>query len=138
MSGGPTTVSLDTNCLLRWLLGDIPKQAEIVADLLNSSETFYVADPALIELVFVLEKVKKIDRNLIQKAVSAIMAQANVKCNREIFEETMPLYVEHSKLSVTDCYLSVAAQKRGARPLLTFDRKLANQLGAKLLTGDAQ
>jgi predicted nucleic-acid-binding protein len=119
-------------------LGDIPEQAEIVAGLLNSPETFYVADPAIIELIFVLEKVKKIDRELIQKAVSAIMSQSNIKCSREIFEETMPLYAEHSKLSVTDCYLSVSAQKRGALPLLTFDRKLASQLSAKLLTGDTQ
>ncbi|MDR2211771.1 MAG: PIN domain-containing protein [Spirochaetaceae bacterium] len=130
--------SLDTNCLLRWLLGDIPEQAEIVAGLLDSPETFHAADAAIIELIFVLEKIKKIDRELIQKAVSAIMARANIKCGREIFEETMPLYTKHARLSITDCYLSVMAKKAGALPLLTFDRKLANQLGGKLLGGDAQ
>jgi predicted nucleic-acid-binding protein len=128
--------SLDTNCLLRWLLGDVPAQTGAVTKLLASSETFLVADAAIIEVIFVLEKVKKIDRALIQKAVLAIMAQANIKCSREVFEETMPVYVSHPKLSVTDCYLSVLAKRDKALPLYTFDRKLSNQLQAKLVPGN--
>jgi predicted nucleic acid-binding protein len=127
--------SLDTNCLLRWLLGDLPEQAEAVTRLLASQDTFAVADAVIIEVVFVLEKLKKIDRELIQKAVMAIMAQANIKCSRELFEETMPIYAEHPKLSVTDCYLSVLAKREKALPLYTFDHKLANQLQAKLVPG---
>ncbi len=51
--------SLDTNCLLRWILNDIPEQTELVADLFNSGESVTVADAAIIETVFVLEKIKK-------------------------------------------------------------------------------
>jgi predicted nucleic acid-binding protein len=126
--------SLDTNCILRWLLGDVPEQTEAVARLLNSSETFVVVDAAVIEVVFVLEKVKKIERKLIHRAVLAIMALANIKCNREVFEEIMPIYVSHPKLSFTDCYLSVLAKQNDALPLYTFDRKLSNQLQAKLVS----
>jgi predicted nucleic acid-binding protein len=129
--------SLDTNCLLRWLLGDLPEQAEAVTRLLASQDTFAVADAVIIEVVFVLEKLKKIDRELIQKAVMAIMARANIKCSRELFEETMPIYVDHPKLSVMDCYLSVLAKRDKALPLYTFDRKLANQLQAKLVPGSS-
>jgi predicted nucleic acid-binding protein len=128
--------SLDTNCLLRWLLGDVPEQTEAVNRLLDSLETFVVLDAALIEVIFVLEKIKKIERSLIQKAVQVIMAQANIKCSQEVFEETMPLYVDHPKLSITDCYLSVLAKRDKALPLYTFDRKLSNQLGAKLVSMD--
>jgi predicted nucleic acid-binding protein len=128
--------SLDTNCLLRWLLGDLPEQIEAVTKLLASPETFLVADATIIEVIFVLEKIKKIDRKLIQKAVLAIMAQANIKCSREVFEETMSVYVSHPKLSVTDCYLSVLARRDKALPLYTFDRKLSNQLQAKLVPGN--
>jgi predicted nucleic-acid-binding protein len=53
--------SLDTNCLLRWLLGDLPEQAEAVTRLLASQETFAVADAVIIEVVFVLEKIKKLE-----------------------------------------------------------------------------
>ncbi|MDR2922738.1 MAG: hypothetical protein LBU85_05290 [Treponema sp.] len=41
--------SLDTNCLLRWLLDDIPEQTALVTALVDSGENFTVADAALIE-----------------------------------------------------------------------------------------
>ena len=40
--------SLDANCLLRWLLDDIPEQTVQVTALVNSGESVYVADVALI------------------------------------------------------------------------------------------
>ena len=47
--------SLDTNCLLRWLLDDIPEQSAAITNLIDSGEGFTVADAALIETVFVPE-----------------------------------------------------------------------------------
>jgi predicted nucleic-acid-binding protein len=127
--------SLDTNCLLRWLLGDVPEQTELVTALLNSEESFAVADAALIETVFVLEKLKKISRETIEKAVTAVIGSDTILCNRELFIEILPIYTGHPKLSFVDCYLEVLARRTGFAPLLTFDEKLANQLsGAKLLS----
>ena len=60
---GNTMPSLDTNCLLRWLLGDIPEQTALVTALVNSGEDIAVADAALIETIFVLEKLKNKQRN---------------------------------------------------------------------------
>jgi len=47
--------------------------------------------------------------------------------------EVLPIYTAHPKLSFTNCYLATLAQKTGAAPLLTFDKKLANQLPAAQL-----
>ncbi|MDR0476036.1 MAG: PIN domain-containing protein [Treponema sp.] len=127
--------SLDTNCLLRWLLGDIPEQTALVTALVDSGETLAVADVALIETVFVLEKLKKISRETIKKAVTAVIGTETILCNRELFIEILPIYTGHSRLSFVDCYLEVLARSTGAAPLLTFDKKLANQLsGAQLLS----
>jgi predicted nucleic-acid-binding protein len=120
--------SLDTNCLLRWLLGDIPEQAKLVSDLFDSGEPVVVSDVALIETVFVLEKLKKIGREVIAQAVAAVIGKDTVLCNRELFTAILPLYTNNPKLSFVDCYLAALAQRTGAAPLLTFDRKLANQL----------
>jgi len=49
--------SLDTNCLLRWLLGDVPEHTAIITAIINSEKNLAVADAALIEMVFVLEKI---------------------------------------------------------------------------------
>ena len=119
--------SLDTNCLLRWVLGDIPEQAELISTLINSGESVVVADAVLIEIVFVLEKLKKLSRKSIEKAVMVIIGQDAIMCNRELFSEVLPIYIDHPKLSIVDCYLVVLAKRTGATPLLTFDKKLANQ-----------
>ena len=120
--------SLDTNCILRWLLDDIPEQTALVSALLNSGESFIVADAALIETVFVLEKLKKISRETIEKTIMAIVGRNTIQCSRELFKEILPIYTAHPKLSFADCYLAILAQRTGAVPLLTFDKKLANQL----------
>ncbi|MCL2138464.1 MAG: hypothetical protein FWH41_02915 [Treponema sp.] len=64
--------SLDTNCLLRWLLDYIPEQSALVTALVDSDENLAVAEAVLIETVFVLEKVKKISRKTIKKAIMVI------------------------------------------------------------------
>ena len=51
--------SLDTNCLLRWLLDDVPEQTAIISAIIDSEKNLAVADVALIETVYVLEKIKK-------------------------------------------------------------------------------
>jgi uncharacterized protein len=103
--------SLDTNCLLRWLLGDIPEQKALVTALIDSGGDFSVADAALIETVFVLEKLKKISRETIEKAVMAVIGNKAIFCNRELFIEVLPIYTKHPKLSFVDCYLEVLARK---------------------------
>jgi predicted nucleic-acid-binding protein len=89
-------------------------------------------------MVFVLEKVKKIRRDAIEQALMFIIGQENIKCNRELFIEALPLYRNHAKLSFIDCYLSVLARQTGTGPLLTFDQKMAKQLsGVSLLKPDS-
>ena len=127
--------SLDTNCLLRWLLDDMPKQTALVSALFSSGKSLAVADVALIETIFVLEKIKKISRKTIEKAVLAIIGKETIFCSRDLFIETLSVYTAHPKLSLVDCYLETSARRTKAVPLLTFDQKLANQLsGAELLS----
>jgi predicted nucleic-acid-binding protein len=127
--------SLDTNCLLRWLLDDVPEHTAIITAVINSEESLAVADAALIETVFVLEKIKKISRETIEKAVLVVFEQENISCNRGLFIETLSVYTSRPKLSFVDCYLEVLARSTGTAPLLTFDTKMGNQLsGTQLLS----
>ena len=129
--------SLDTNCLLPWILGDVPAQTAVMNELIASGRNFTAPDAVLIETVFVLEKIKKIRRAAVEQALLVIIGQANIKCSRELFTEALPLYREHPKLSFIDCYLSVLARRTGADPLFTFDQKMAHQLsGVRLLTAE--
>jgi predicted nucleic-acid-binding protein len=119
--------SLDTNCLLRWLLLDVPAQAQLVANHLAQGQ-HQVADMALLEFVYVLEAVYGYPRQLVAKNLEIIAAHPNISCNRELLKHVLPAYVEHPAVSFGDCCLAICAHLNNAAPLRTFDRKLANQL----------
>ncbi|MCL2882774.1 MAG: PIN domain-containing protein [Coriobacteriia bacterium] len=129
--------SLDTNCLLRYLLMDVPEHTLPVMRIIDSGEPLSVSDVALIEMIFVLEKVRRIDRALIQKALQALFTLSNLVCDRSLFEDVLAIYVQHPKLSAVDCYLACVAQREGIAPLLTFDKALAKQMpSTQLITTD--
>lgn len=126
--------SLDTNALLRLLLNDIPPQHEAVkALLIKAPGQLAVADIAIIELVFVLERHYGLSRQQAQEAVAGLMQLQEITCNRSLFERALPLYLNHSALSFEDCCLSSYAALNEAEPLWTFDKKLASQAAAAKL-----
>ncbi len=129
--------SLDTNCILRYLLMDVPEHTLPIQRLVDSDRSFQINDVALIEAIFVMEKQRKIDRSLIRKALQALFTLNNISCDRSLFEEMLVAFVKHPKLSAVDCYLACAAQKIGTAPLLTFDKTLSRQMSAtQLITAD--
>src|SRR5215471_531567 len=127
--------SLDANVLLRLLLNDIPDQHTAVEKLLQkSSGQLAVADTAIIEVVFVLERHYAFMRSVISEAIEGLMSLAEINCNRTLFEKALPLFVGHPSLSFEDCCLASYADLNGAKPLWTFDQKLAKQApSAKLV-----
>jgi len=120
--------SLDANVLLRLLLNDIPDQHKAVEMLFRkASGQFAVADTAVIEVAFVLERHYAFDRAAIADAVEGLMSLTEINCNRVLFERAMPLFIKNVSLSFEDCCLAIYAELNSAKPLWTFDRKLANQ-----------
>lgn len=116
--------SLDTNTLLRLLLGDVPAQTKAVEALLASGRRFEVADAAILEMIFVLEKIYKMNRDLIQENVYSIVQNKSFRCNRKLFEHALPLYISEPSLSIIDCTLLTYARVQKAVPLYSFDKKL--------------
>ena len=128
--------SLDANVLLRLLLNDIPSQHSAAEALLNKAKgQLAVADTAIIEVVFVLERHYEFPRPAIAEALEGLTSLTALNCNCSLVEKAMPVFVKNSSLSFEDCCLAVYAELNNARPLWTFDRKMANQApGVRLLT----
>lgn len=123
------TSSLDTNAIVRLLVGDIPRQQKKVIELLSSdTQTFLVEDVAISEVVHVLETVYQYERDEVANYIQSFCRMRNILANKEVFDQTTAFYKKHPKLSFNDCYLAVMAEHRSAEPLFTFDKKLAKQL----------
>jgi predicted nucleic-acid-binding protein len=120
--------SIDTNVLLRLYLNDVHEQFVQAKKLLETPNVrYHVADMSISEMVFVLERQKKLPRHIVAEIVSDILSKENLNCNRTLFNRVLPLYLRAPKLSFVDCCLDQYAALNEAVPLWTFDRKLARQ-----------
>lgn len=130
--------SLDANVLLRLFLNDVVDQHQAVIKLFHDhTNQFAVADTAIIEVVFALNRYYAFPRAAIAEALEGLIALPQINCNRVLIEKAIPLYIKNAKLSYEDCCLVVYADLNDALPLWTFDKKLANQApGAKLVPTD--
>lgn len=118
--------SLDANVVLRLLLNDIPEQNSAAAELIESrSEQFAVADTAIIETVFALERYYAFPRAAIEEAIEGLLSLPQINANRALLAAALPLYVRSAGLSFEDCCLHAYAELNDATPLWTFDKKLA-------------
>lgn len=123
-----TTKSIDTNIILRLILGDVPAQRVKAIELLNRQDIKYrVSGLAITEVVFVMQKLGYA-RQEIANELQRLLSLDNLKYNEALFNKVFQLYLAHPALSFNDCYLAVAAEFDDATPLITFDRKLARQL----------
>lgn len=130
-----TSESLDTNTILRFLLGDIPGQREIVSECLRRPGVLYhVSDLAITEAVYVMQQ-KHRSRSDIVQMLQGFFKRLNVQANFNLFNEVFPMYLQHPKLSFNDCCLAVYATLNQAEPLWTFDHALARQAPAAKLLG---
>lgn len=120
--------SVDTNMLLRWALGDLTEQTDAATRLREDDDEVHVADAAIIEMGFVLEKIYKLNRDLVSGYIRAVMSLGQVNCNRSVFTKAIPLYEQYPQLSLTGCRLAVYASLNDATPIHTFDEQLAGRL----------
>ena len=130
-----TCESVDTNVILRLILKDVPEQCLRVQDLfMRMGVSYNVADLAIEEVVYVLQKVCGWTREGIVESLSSVLELPWFKYNKNLFDQVFPMYLAYPKLSFNDCCLAVYANLNEAEPLWTFDRALAERLpGAKLL-----
>jgi uncharacterized protein len=120
--------SLDTNILLRLIVGDVPTQTTVIEDLLANASSLQVADVVIFETVFVLQSYYAFSREDIYLSLIAIVRHPKINCNRRLFEQAFALYREYQRLSLVDCALPGYALLNGATPLYTFDKDLAKSL----------
>jgi predicted nucleic-acid-binding protein len=120
-------ISLDTNIVLRAVLNDVPKQANLALKLIDEQQV-YITDVVLIEVVFVLEKVYRYERAVIEGLLRRIITLPNMVISWYL-PDLLPLYARQPALSIVDCY--AATETRAFKnELQTFDKKLAARGGS--------
>ena len=83
---------VDANIVLRYLLDDSEKMSEKAAEILENNEV-YVPNEVIAEIVYVLEKVYKVENSEISDVLLKLFGYANLQVNDiEIVHE---VFIQH-------------------------------------------
>lgn len=130
-------IAVDTNVLVRLLVGDDPSQATKAQSLFDRAAdrgvSVWVSDTVLVELVWTLSRAYARDRREIVKALRALSSHGTVVLESPAAARAATDAYEHGPADFADCLLSVKAQAAGCDQLATFDRGMKGLAGVKLL-----
>lgn len=123
---------LDTNVILRFLLEDIPDQAEQAARLFRAADAgqcrLMVPSIVVAEVVYVLSSFYEADRAHVCQAIRGLLGRAGVQTDEP---DVMALAVEKfdaTTVSFTDAYLAARCELQRTA-VATFDLKLQRLSG---------
>ncbi len=117
---------VDTNVILRYLLNDIPEQADEAATIIESGA--FTLPEIIAEVIYVLIKLYNIPREEIESIILPIFDEISIE-NTDVITTAVSLYSE-TKFDFVDCII-IARKKILGEDVFTFDKKLANRLKAE-------
>lgn len=117
---------VDTNVILRYLLNDIPEQADEAAAIIESGA--FTLPEIIAEVIYVFIKLYNIPREEIESIILPIFDEISIE-NTDVITTAVSLYSE-TKFDFVDCII-IARKKILGEDVFTFDKKLANRLKAE-------
>ena len=123
MSGNKAFI--DTSVILRVLVKDDPSKARAVEKLLRESKdkgmTLFVLPMAILEVVWVAEKVYRLSRKTIRELVEAILNTPELRCPLErVFRQALITY-ETRRIKFADAVMGYWALEEGLSTVYTYD-----------------
>lgn len=123
---------VDANIILRYLLQDAVQFLDQARDKIENHNIF-IPNEVIAEVVYVLEKVYKVERPHILDSIQNLLTYKNIKTHdKNIIVEALRKYSE-IKIDFVDALL-FSYSKVGGHTVFTFDKKL-NQLLDELPRG---
>lgn len=129
-------IALDTNILVRYLVGDDEKQAEVARTLLESftiDQPGFVCREVVVELVWVLERSYQCSRDRIATVLEQLATTEGliVEAGNDVIRAASRY--RSGSAGFSDLMILAAAQRLQAHLLYTFDRRAARLEGVELL-----
>ncbi|HZY95712.1 MAG TPA: type II toxin-antitoxin system VapC family toxin [Candidatus Cybelea sp.] len=119
-------IGLDTNVLIRYLVQDDPTQSArataIVEKRLTPSNRGFVSTVAVVEAVWVLERVYRLTRDQVADAIERILQIDVLIVENEAEVFTAMAVLREGLGSFADAMIAALGAKAGCSHTLTFDR----------------
>ena len=119
--------AIDTNILIRFLVGDDPDQTRTVYHLFKRAESekneLFVPLLVVLEVIWVLESVYEIERKEIIDAISEILLMPILRFEQQT---AVQKFIQSSKKNsqvLSDVLIAHSAEAQSCESVLTFDSK---------------
>ena len=129
-------IALDTNVLIRYLTRDNPEQAEAARALLQGLTTNgpgFICREVVIEVVWVLERSYRFRRERIANIVVELVATDTLVIEDDNDVAQAAAAYREGSADFSDLMILAAANRVGAQPLYTLDRRFARLDGTELV-----
>ena len=128
--------ALDTNVLVRFLVRDNPEQAEAARALLEGLTTDnpgFICREVMLEVVWVLERSYRFSREQIADIVIELIDTDTLVIEDDNDVAQCAIAYRQGSADFSDLLILAAANRVGAQPLHTFDRRLSRLRGTALV-----
>lgn len=122
-------VSVDTNVLVRAVVGDDPAQGRIAAKALTEADLIAVALPCLCEFVWVLRRVYGFSNADAARAIRALLATRNVETNRPAVDAGLAMLEAGGDFA--DGVIAYEGRWLGGDTFISFDKQAIALLAAQ-------
>lgn len=130
---------LDTNVLVRWLVGDDGHQSKQVEALLKSitsrQQPLFVPITVILELEWVLRSRYGFGKSSVLFALNALLDTRELEFQSESAIEKAMHTFRQSNADFADCLHAALCSDARRSPLLTFDAKAARVADVRLVSG---
>ena len=115
---------VDTNVLVRHLIGNPPKMAARATAYLQRESELLVADLIVAETIYVLESFYEVARPEISEAMRALIVMESVSViDAPVLFRAVEIY-EYDRLDFAEAYLIASAESTGVMQVASFDRSI--------------
>lgn len=115
---------VDTNVLVRHLVGQPPAMARRATAFLRDEDEIYLADLIVAETVYVLESFYEVERPQISESIRSLIAMESVKVvDGPTILRAVEVYEEH-RLDFAEAFLVACAESTGVGRVASFDRSI--------------
>jgi len=118
---------IDTNILIRFLIGDDEQQAKKVYNIFKKVESekneLFVPLLVILELIWVLESVYEIPRAEILDSISGLILMPILKFEHQSALQQFTHFAQGNRYDLSDLLIAHSAKVQGCETVITFDRK---------------
>ena len=129
-------IGLDTNVLVRYIMQDDVKQAQLASRLIESltvEETGFVPLVAVVEVIWVLSSSYQLDRTQVLAALELLLRTKEIEVERaEVVWRAVRVY-RNSNADFADCLIERSAAAAGCARTMTFDRRASKTCAMTLI-----